>query len=227
MHALIQTHGVALLVTLAPGSSGLARGGLLLDAQELLGRRAAVKPGPEADRVLLEHMRDWLNRIAEDTKAERSCFEASRLVQDAVIRNLQTLVERSQRLSIEIKTTEPQIPWRELSWFRNVTRRSVVLAHQLHVSTHAPPRGATQGAQRVGRAQLVSTHAPARGATASPQAIDSQRVDAARLRAYSEQSSSFLGCCMRRAFIPFTSGVRAFGAEPRRSGFASSEYQRT
>lgn len=79
-----------------------------------------MKAGPEADRVLLEHMRDCVGRILEYTNAERSRFEASRLVQDAVIRNLQTLTESSQRLSDEIKDTEPQIPWRELVGFRNV-----------------------------------------------------------------------------------------------------------
>ena len=65
-------------------------------------------------------MRDCLDRIIEYTDAERSHFDASRLVQDAVIRNLQTLAESSQRLSSEIKATEPQIPWRELAGFRNV-----------------------------------------------------------------------------------------------------------
>ena len=65
-------------------------------------------------------MRDCLDRILEYTNAERSRFDASRLVQDAVIRNLQTLAESSQRLSSEIKATEAQIPWRELSGFRNV-----------------------------------------------------------------------------------------------------------
>ena len=76
--------------------------------------------GPDADRVLLAHMRDGLDRILEYTHAESARFEASRLVQDAVIRNLQTLAESSQRLSSEIKATEPQIPWRELAGFRNV-----------------------------------------------------------------------------------------------------------
>ena len=79
-----------------------------------------MNPGPEADRVLLAHMRDCLDRIHEYTNAERSRFDLSRLVQDAVIRNLQTLAESSQRLSSEIKGTEPQIPWRELSGFRNL-----------------------------------------------------------------------------------------------------------
>ena len=79
-----------------------------------------MNPGPEADRVLLVHMRDCLDRILEYTNADRTRFDASRLVQDAVIRNLQTLAESSQRLSSEIKGTEPQIPWRELAGFRNV-----------------------------------------------------------------------------------------------------------
>ena len=79
-----------------------------------------MKPGPEADEVLLAHMRDCLDRIGEYTNTDRTRFETSRLVQDAVIRNLQTLAESSQRLSSEIKGTEPQIPWRELAGFRNV-----------------------------------------------------------------------------------------------------------
>ena len=68
-----------------------------------------MTPGPEADRVLLAHMRDCLDRIREYTNGERVRFDASSLVQDAVIRNLQTLTESSQRLSDELKPTEPQI----------------------------------------------------------------------------------------------------------------------
>ena len=70
--------------------------------------------------MLLAHRRDCLGRILEYANAERSRFDASRVVQDAVIRNLQTLAESSQRLSREIKANEPQIPWRELAGFRNV-----------------------------------------------------------------------------------------------------------
>ena len=79
-----------------------------------------MNPGPEADRVLLAHMRECLGRILEFTQAQRTHFNGSRLVQDAVIRNLQTLTESSQRLSSEIKATEPQVPWRDLAGFRNV-----------------------------------------------------------------------------------------------------------
>ena len=76
--------------------------------------------GPETDRVLLAHMGECIERIREYTTGDWSRFEASRLVQDAVIRNLQTLTESSQRLSDDIKATEPQVPWRELAGFRNV-----------------------------------------------------------------------------------------------------------
>ena len=79
-----------------------------------------MKPDIDADRVLLLHMRDCLDRIREYTQSERANFDNSRLVQDAVIRNLQTLAESSQRLSTDIKVTEPRIPWRELAGFRNV-----------------------------------------------------------------------------------------------------------
>ena len=65
-------------------------------------------------------MQDCLARIHEYSGHERPRFDASHLVQDAVIRNLQTLAESSHRLSTEIKLTEPEVPWREPSGFRNV-----------------------------------------------------------------------------------------------------------
>lgn len=65
-------------------------------------------------------MRECIGRVREYTAGDRALFETSRLVQDAVIRNLQTLTESSQRLSDGIKATEPQVPWRDLAGFRNV-----------------------------------------------------------------------------------------------------------
>lgn len=79
-----------------------------------------MNPGPDSDRVLLAHMRECIERVREYTAGDRARFETSRLIQDAVIRNLQTLTESSQRLSDSIKAAEPQVPWRELAGFRNV-----------------------------------------------------------------------------------------------------------
>ncbi len=79
-----------------------------------------MNPGLESDRILLAYMRECIERVREYAGGERVRFETSRLIQDAVIRNLQTLTESSQRLSDGIKATEPQVPWRELAGFRNV-----------------------------------------------------------------------------------------------------------
>ncbi len=80
-----------------------------------------MKPGPAADEVLVAHMLDCIGRIERYTSGrDRAVFDGSSLVQDAVVRNLQTLAESSQRLSTDLKATEPGTPWRELSGFRNV-----------------------------------------------------------------------------------------------------------
>ena len=79
-----------------------------------------MKPDCAADAVLIAHMRECLSLIAEYTANDRTRFDSSRMVQDAVVRKLQTLTESSQRLSDPIKATEPLVPWRELAGFRNV-----------------------------------------------------------------------------------------------------------
>ena len=77
-------------------------------------------PNPEADIALLDHIGNCIERIREYTANGRETFESSSLVQDAVVRNLQTLAESTQRLSPSLKETESSIPWREIAGFRNV-----------------------------------------------------------------------------------------------------------
>ena len=79
-----------------------------------------MKVGALPDRVLLEHIGECIDRILEYTGGERATFHASRMVQDAVVRNLQTLAESTQRLSAALKDTEQDVPWRAISGFRNV-----------------------------------------------------------------------------------------------------------
>lgn len=57
---------------------------------------------------------------SEYTNGERSRFYDSHLVQDAVIRNLQTIAESTQRLSDGTRATEPEVPWHAIAGFRNV-----------------------------------------------------------------------------------------------------------
>jgi uncharacterized protein with HEPN domain len=79
-----------------------------------------MTPALEADRALLLHIADCIARILEYTAGDQATFMDSRLVQDAVIRNLQTMAESTQRLSDALKSTEPDIPWRDIAGFRNV-----------------------------------------------------------------------------------------------------------
>lgn len=73
-----------------------------------------------SDQVLLAHIQECIQRIQDYTGGERETFFSSQLVQDAVVRNLQTLAESTQRLSDVLKASEPGIPWRSIVGFRNV-----------------------------------------------------------------------------------------------------------
>lgn len=79
-----------------------------------------MKACPEADRVYVDHMLECIDRIGEYTEHDEVRFRQSRLIQDAVIRNLQVLAESSQRLSDDAKARESAIPWRAISGFRNI-----------------------------------------------------------------------------------------------------------
>jgi uncharacterized protein with HEPN domain len=72
------------------------------------------------DRVYLRHILPCISRIEQYTTAGRETFFSSHLIQDGVIRNLQTLAESSQRLSDATKGLYPLIDWKGLAGFRNV-----------------------------------------------------------------------------------------------------------
>ena len=72
------------------------------------------------DLAYVEHMLEALDRIDEYVSVGRDEFMSSSLVQDAVIRNLQTMTESSQRLSDKIKQRHTDIDWRAMAGFRNI-----------------------------------------------------------------------------------------------------------
>jgi len=79
-----------------------------------------VKSDSCADKALVEHMLECVARIQEYTQDGRNAFLHSGLIQDAVIRNLQTLAESSQRLSDAAKSNEPAVPWKNMAGMRNI-----------------------------------------------------------------------------------------------------------
>jgi uncharacterized protein with HEPN domain len=72
------------------------------------------------DRVYLQHIQECIRRIEENTMGGREVFLSSHTFQDAVLRNLQTLSEATQRLSDPLKEAHPEIGWSQLAAFRNV-----------------------------------------------------------------------------------------------------------
>jgi len=79
-----------------------------------------VKPSADSDRLLVAHMLDCIGRIRDYTAGGREQFLSSSLVQDAVMRNLQTMSESSQRLNSSVKASEPAIPWTRIAGMRNI-----------------------------------------------------------------------------------------------------------
>lgn len=71
------------------------------------------------DSIYIDHMLDCIQRINEYVESKQQ-FYSSRLVQDAVIRNLQVMAESSQRLDDTIKNSYLDVPWKEISGFRNI-----------------------------------------------------------------------------------------------------------
>ena len=72
------------------------------------------------DVVYLRHIRECIRRIEEDVAEGGDVFMASHTIQDAVLRNLQTMAEATQRLSDTAKASRPEIQWRAVAAFRNV-----------------------------------------------------------------------------------------------------------
>ena len=73
------------------------------------------------DRLYLIHISECIERIESYTAGkDEQQFIDSTLLQDAVIRNLQTMAESTQRLSDEAKERARAIDWFQIARFRNV-----------------------------------------------------------------------------------------------------------
>ena len=72
------------------------------------------------DAVYLRHVQECIRRIEENVADGRDRFLASHTLQDAVLRNLQTMAESTQRLSEDLKAKYPDIEWDRIAAFRNI-----------------------------------------------------------------------------------------------------------
>jgi uncharacterized protein with HEPN domain len=72
------------------------------------------------DHLYLINIQESIERIEEYTQDGKDAFLDDKKTQDAVLRNLHTLAESSQRISNKLKEQSAQVDWRTLSAFRNV-----------------------------------------------------------------------------------------------------------
>ena len=74
----------------------------------------------KGDALYLRHILESIGRIERYTAEGRTYFLADEKTQDAVLHNLQTLSESTQRLSDDLKSQHAEIDWRSIAAFPNV-----------------------------------------------------------------------------------------------------------
>jgi uncharacterized protein with HEPN domain len=74
----------------------------------------------ERERERLRYIEQSIARIEQYTGGSRDAFLAEPIVQDAVLRRLETLADATSKLSDALKARRTDIPWREVYGFRNV-----------------------------------------------------------------------------------------------------------
>ena len=72
------------------------------------------------DRLYLIHMRECGDRIEQYVTGGRDTFMCSTLIQDAVLRNLQTIGQSAGRLSDMLRDSHPEVDWRGIIGLRNI-----------------------------------------------------------------------------------------------------------
>jgi uncharacterized protein with HEPN domain len=73
------------------------------------------------DQLYLIHINECIQRIEKYVgEGGRDAFMASDLLQDAIIRNLQTLAESATRVSDGLQEKHPEVDWLKIRGFRNV-----------------------------------------------------------------------------------------------------------
>ena len=70
------------------------------------------------DKIYLIHILECIEKT-ERFLTSKSQLQDDDMMHDAIIRNLQIMAESTQRLSDKIKISVNDIPWRDISDFRN------------------------------------------------------------------------------------------------------------
>ncbi len=70
--------------------------------------------------LYLNNIKECIENIETYTQDGKAIFLQNRMMQDAVIRNLEIIGEATKRLSPEIRERYPDVPWRKMTGLRDV-----------------------------------------------------------------------------------------------------------
>jgi uncharacterized protein with HEPN domain len=71
------------------------------------------------EKLYLTDIRDAVDRILEYTSSGRAAFMENRMVQDAVVRNLEILGEAVKGVSATTREAHAEIPWKKIAGTRD------------------------------------------------------------------------------------------------------------
>ena len=74
----------------------------------------------EREQERLRYIRDSIALVEQYTRGGHVAFQHDTLVQDAVLRRLETLADASHRLTDTLKARHPKVSWQQIWGFRNV-----------------------------------------------------------------------------------------------------------
>lgn len=72
------------------------------------------------DRLYLTHILECIANIEDYTSEGKEAFFKSKIIQDAVIRNLEIIGEATKKISKETRLQKPEVPWYEMAGMRDV-----------------------------------------------------------------------------------------------------------
>lgn len=72
------------------------------------------------DRLLLNDLREAIQRIEKYATLGRERFESDELVQTWIVHHLQIVGEAARKLSDDLRASAPDIPWPQIIAMRNI-----------------------------------------------------------------------------------------------------------